>query len=59
MKLERIQSEGAGLCADGEQTLHRVEGDGGGLERKSMTERLQRGAKREISTAITCFAQCE
>jgi hypothetical protein len=39
---ERIQSEGAGLCANGQQTLHWIERHSGGLERKSMTESLKK-----------------
>jgi hypothetical protein len=42
MTHERIQSEGAGLCANGQQMLHWIESHSGGLEGKSMTESLKK-----------------
>jgi hypothetical protein len=42
---ERIQSERAGLGADGQQVLYRVERHSGGLKRESMAESLEKKKK--------------
>jgi hypothetical protein len=49
--MERIQSEGAGLCADGQQMLYRVECQSGGLKRESMAESLKK-MNKHINPAI-------
>jgi hypothetical protein len=42
---ERIHSEGAGLGADGQQVLYRVERHSGGLKGESMAESLEKKNK--------------
>ena len=42
---ERIHSEGAGLGADGQQVLYRVERHSGGLKGESMAESLEKKKK--------------
>jgi hypothetical protein len=50
--MERIQSEGAGLCADGQQMLYRVECQSSGLKRESMAESLKKMNKQHINPAL-------
>jgi len=51
---ERIQSERAGLGADGQQVLYRVERHSSGLKGESMAESLEKRTKNHVSySALT------